>query len=30
MMGFTIAFVIAQALYLARHISDTTQPKETD
>lgn len=30
MMGLTIAFVLAQALYLARHISDPTNPKETD
>ena len=30
MMGLTIAFVIAQAFYLARHIRDTENPKETD
>lgn len=26
MMGLTIAFVVAQAFYLARHISDLTDP----
>ncbi len=30
MMGMTIAFVIAQALYLARHIKDDPQPLEAD
>ncbi|MCG6859755.1 MAG: septation protein A [Chromatiaceae bacterium] len=29
MMGLTIAFVIAQAFYLARHIKDTANPEET-
>jgi len=30
MMGLTLAFVVAQAFYLARHIRDTDQPAETD
>jgi intracellular septation protein len=29
MMGLTLAFVVAQAFYLARHIRDTEQPAET-
>ena len=30
MMGLTIAFVVAQALYLARHLKDEPKPAETD
>ncbi len=30
MMGLTIAFVVAQAFYLARHIQDPDNPAETD
>jgi len=30
MMGLTLAFVVAQAFYLARHIRDNDQPAETD
>jgi intracellular septation protein len=30
MMGLTIAFVVVQAFYLARHIRDTERPRETD
>jgi len=30
MMGLTIAFVVAQAFYLARHIRDAESPQEND
>ena len=30
MMGLTIAFVVAQAFYLARHIRDSANPQESD
>ena len=30
MMGLTIAFVVAQALCLARHIRDSANPQESD
>ena len=30
MMGLTILFVIAQALYLARHVKDQPETAETD
>jgi len=29
MMGLTVAFVVAQAFYLARHIKDQEPSKET-